>query len=148
VALGFIRHIVRCDHVPGLGALCRPPRTALEYRRAAFLAHLLQAVRPPTLWRRHPGFLKSDACSRASGYPGYRRRRGICGHELDAATAALVPAIGRLLEQVEAANLITCFIHSFVKSRNGRRRHRSRGRIGAERLKLSDLVRGERAAVI
>jgi hypothetical protein len=39
------------------------------------------------------------------------------GHELDAATAALVPAsaIGRVLEQDEAANLIRCFIREIPK---------------------------------
>jgi hypothetical protein len=39
------------------------------------------------------------------------------GHELDAAAAALVPAsaIGRMLEQDEAANLIRCFIREIPK---------------------------------
>ena len=39
------------------------------------------------------------------------------GHELDAATAALVPAsaIGRMLEQDEAANLIRSFIREMPK---------------------------------
>jgi hypothetical protein len=64
------------------------------------------------------------------------------GHKLDDTAAALVPAsaIGRMLEQDEAANLIRSFIREIPKRPAAAS---ARGRIGAERLKLSNMVHGQ-----
>jgi hypothetical protein len=64
--------------VIGLRAgICTEQRSALEYLRVAFLAHVLQALRAPALWCCHPGFLKPHSSPLA------------CGRDRDAVAAAM-----------------------------------------------------------